>query len=303
MALCVHINKEIRSIMHLRRLFLRPLGHHFVSIPSTTKIIKGQLRTQQSALERSYYSLADTLHFGMSAFHQAGLPWWSSIALTTVAARCSLFPLVWWQTQEISPFAKALPKVQHLWRLFRNQWQEVPSEDGRHRRYLLSMLRQGTGAALDLENCRPGLVLGLPLVQLGLFVYFIQSIRSLLVQGQLPGIEAGGMLWFTNLTEVDPTLVLPVSAIAMTYSNLELGFVKPKPASISTQKDQEPGLANQLKDYFQVYLILSVPFVMQLPAGVFMYWIPSSLFGTCQIILLKNNSFRSVVGLPLTPKV
>jgi len=231
----------------------------------------------------------------ITSIHTAGLPWWSAVAVTTILIRTSLMPLSVWQSKEMVPFGKALPKISLLWRQFRARWAEGDPADGRRRRWLLSQLRQGAGAALEMDRCRPGPILGLPVAQLGLFVYVISSLRGILQGGQLPGLDCGGALWFSDLAAADPTLALPIAALGLTYANLELGFGRFRGHG---EKKEDGGLPEKIKSMMQVYLIWSFPFIMQLPAGVFMYWIPSSLFGSCQVVLLRQNPIREMLGLP-----
>ena len=47
-----------------------------------------------------------------------------------------------------------------------------------------------------------------------------------------------------------------------------------------------------LKDVFQTLLLMSVPFVTQLPAGIFAYWIPSSLAGILQTYGVRTLSAK-----------
>ena len=41
-----------------------------------------------------------------------------------------------------------------------------------------------------------------------------------------PAMEGAGMLWFPNLNEADPYMVLPLAAAALNYFNLTKGITK-----------------------------------------------------------------------------
>jgi hypothetical protein len=45
----------------------------------------------------------------------------------------------------------------------------------------------------------------------------------------------------------------------------------------------------------KVALLLAVPFVSQLPAGVFLYWTTNSCFSISQSLLLRNPRFRKLI--------
>eukprot|EP00636_Phaeomonas_parva_P018028 CAMPEP_0118876428 /NCGR_PEP_ID=MMETSP1163-20130328/17130_1 /TAXON_ID=124430 /ORGANISM="Phaeomonas parva, Strain CCMP2877" /LENGTH=330 /DNA_ID=CAMNT_0006812037 /DNA_START=187 /DNA_END=1176 /DNA_ORIENTATION=+ len=82
--------------------------------------------------------------------------------------------------------------------------------------------------------------------------------------GTLPGMGTGGVLWFRDLTQPDESLRLPVAALALSYTNLELSFAGAA-ADVAWLK--------VLRDYLQLGLIFAGPTVATLPSGVFVYWI------------------------------
>ena len=76
------------------------------------------------------------------------------------------------------------------------------------------------------------------------------------------------MLWFPNLNEADPYLILPVIATALNYYNLGQGITK----------ENEKWLINRVRTFFQLIQFMHLPFTHSWPAGTFIYWITSSLF-------------------------
>ena len=108
--------------------------------------------------------------------------------------------------------------------------------------------------------------------------------------GGVPDMDTGGMLWFENLAIADPTYALPLIAIGSSYSALEFGFSNP--SDRITDPNKGGRLQVTMKDIFQTLLIVSVPFVTQLPAGIFAYWIPSSLAGMVQTQGLRTLAAR-----------
>ena len=96
-----------------------------------------------------------------------------------------------------------------------------------------------------------------------------------------------GVLWFHDLTQKDPTFILPLTAIAISYLGIDVALLG------STGR-----LAIALKDVFQTLLLISVPFVAVLPCGVFCYWIPSSAFGILQSLVLRSTYFQRLLRIP-----
>jgi membrane protein insertase Oxa1/YidC/SpoIIIJ len=57
-----------------------------------------------------------------------------------------------------------------------------------------------------------------------------------------------------------------------------------------------------LKDNLQLLLILGAPVSSTLPAGVFIYWFTSSVYGHAQHFALRNPDVRLLLGFPTVPK-
>lgn len=114
----------------------------------------------------------------------------------------------------------------------------------------------------------------------------------MILSGTVPGLTSGGFWWFADLGYHDQTGLLPLVAVACTYASTELSMANSPSRFIQT-----------LKDVVQSLLLVSFPFVVTLPQGVFMYWIPSSIFTGVQIVAMRNSSVRGVFGLKPYPKM
>ena len=146
-------------------------------------------------------------------------------------------------------------------------------------------------AALALHRARPALLAAGPLAQIPTFLLFVGATRARDGVGELSryGLARGGALWFGDLTERDRSLALPLSAAALTFANLELGFGG-APAGT---------LLSRVRGFLQLALIVSLPAIAHQPAGVFMYWLPAASFGTTQLLLFRHSALvRRVIGLP-----
>jgi YidC/Oxa1 family membrane protein insertase len=126
-----------------------------------------------------------------------------------------------------------------------------------------------------------------PIVNIGVFMTFIYSVRSMITHSDNYDLLEGGVLWFVDLSSKDPTFLLPLGALSLSYLAMELGFGK-----------NQKGAGMLFKDGLQSLVLLSVPFVTTLPAGVFCYWIPSSLFAIAQSQIIKGPYAQTLLGIP-----
>lgn len=221
-----------------------------------------------------------------------GAPWWATIAVSTIFARLSLVPLVRTQVIASQKLGVAMPELRFLNQLLQRRMKRIPLSNSEERMRILSVFFQGVNACFKIHDVSKIHVIAYPLLNMTLFMTFVFSVRDLILHTNNYELMEGGMLWFVELAEKDPTLVLPFTALSLSYLALELGFGRVKDLQ----------WASYLKDGCQSLVVLSVPFVVTLPAGVFCYWIPSSLFAIAQSLVLKSPYAQSMLGIP-APKM
>ena len=102
------------------------------------------------------------------------------------------------------------------------------------------------------------------------------SIRKICVEQE--GLAGTGALWFRDLNEMDPYMVLPLIAALLNYYNLNRGITK----------ENEHWFVNRFRSFFSVLQFMHLPFTHKWPAGVFIYWICSSLFVFVQGWVLRQ---------------
>lgn len=137
-----------------------------------------------------------------------------------------------------------------------------------------------------LHDVQVSKILAVPLANFAVFASFIYSIRDMVLRDPTETMDIGGMLWFVDLTIKDSTFFLPFSALGLSYLALDLAL---KPHG---------NVLLYLKDFFQSLMIISIPVILPLPAGIFFYWIPSSVFTIAQTQLLKQAAFRRLLRIP-----
>lgn len=150
----------------------------------------------------------------------------------------------------------------------------------------LTVFFKGARSALAMHDVRLRSLLGVPILNASLFITVIYSIREMVARDVTPDIMEGGLLWFTDLSEKDPNLALPLIALGLSYLSLDLSL------------PEHGRILRSIKDFLQSLLLVSTPYVMLLPTGVFCYWIPSSLFMIAQVRALKIPEVRKFLGIP-----
>ncbi len=230
-----------------------------------------------------------TAVYGLQA--TSGLPWWATIGLSTVAVKLCLFPLVRKQLLISSKVAKAGPDIVKLYKLMTDRIREMAeAKVGISQQAKLPFVFfSGARSALKVQGVSIPMFFAYNVVNMTLFVTFVFSLRDMIIEhGDIYKMTEGGLFWFTDLTEKDKTFALPVAAIMTTYTAVEISF----------QRVQ--GKLLFFKDFIQSLMILTLPAVVTLPAGVFCYWIPSSLFALGQSYAIRNDKFLSMIGVPVS---
>lgn len=231
------------------------------------------------------------IQHGLTEFQAlSGLPWWATIASATVIVKTSLLPLVRLQMLASQRLAKAIPDINSLRLLLVQSLVDSTNTPAQKIEALKTFFR-GAGAALTIHNASISSLLFYPLANMAAFITFVYSIRTMLDNNPTGPLSKGGMLWFRDLCVADDTMILPFAAITATYLTLELSF-----------RGGAGPMLLFFKDALQCLVIICAPITVTLPAGVFCYWIPSSLFGMLQIYLLRKPSVMKLLKIPVSPR-
>lgn len=217
------------------------------------------------------------------------MPWYATIAASTVLVRLALLPLTRQHLISMHKFSKALPEISLLNELLKQSLSKNSLNTAYEKKEAIKNYMIGFKAALKLHNASFYPILALPLINLTIFITFIYAVRGLIVQ---PNIELGGTLWFEDLQDHDSTLILPLMAVCGTYTTLNLGF----------RSVEEGSIFVRIKDFLQTFVLICLPITAQLPAGVFCYWIPSSITILAQSLLLRQPAVLKLLKIPVPPK-
>ncbi len=214
-------------------------------------------------------------------FHEGplGAPWWLSIALLTIVLRTLLFPLTVKQVKNMRSMQDLRPEMEKIRAQYSNNrplQQEKMMELYQERK------------VNPLGGCLPILV-QMP-VFIGIF-YVIREFGGYTIGGQTvpptePSFHEGGILWFQNLSASDPTYLLPIiSALTM------LGATEITARNIDPQQ-------RWLMRLLPVGITL---FLLNFPAGLFVYWITSNLVTLVQnYVIYHHGPGKRPAGAPTT---
>lgn len=239
----------------------------------------------------------------------SGLPWWSTIVLSTVLLRTiTTFPLAVYTAKisariemiatEMPAIAKAAAmEVEIAKRQF--NWSEKYAK----RAYEVTMKQQWQ-KLVERENCHPakrGIVIW---GQIPLWICQSVAIRNLLqmlpdptsvnAQIVLLQLSVGGFGWIPNLTEVDASYILPVFMCLVNLANIELhSLLRPEPAS---------KMRTYVKSVFQLIAFALIPVSAWAPSCLALYWTTSCTYSFVQNLVLLSPRVKQVLRIPKNTK-
>jgi membrane protein insertase Oxa1/YidC/SpoIIIJ len=102
-----------------------------------------------------------------------------------------------------------------------------------------------------------------------------------------PAFATGGALWFTNMMDVDHSYVLYVASSLTWLWNVEIA------GGSFYLKD------GKIRMVTRMIALGSIPIVATMPCGVMLFWITSNLWEITRVNVLRNESLRKKLGIPL----
>ena len=202
-------------------------------------------------------------------FHEGplGAPWWVSIALLTVVVRSVLFPLTVKQVKNMRAMQDLRPEMEKIRAQFPNNRQRQQEE-------MMNLYRDRK--VNPLGGCLP------ILVQMPIFIGIFYVIREFggykigdrVVPPRFDSFHEGGILWFQNLSAPDPTYLLPIISAVTMLAATEI-----------TAKNIDP----QQRWLMRLLPIGITVFLINFPAGLFVYWITSNLVTLVQNYVIYHH--------------
>lgn len=226
----------------------------------------------------------------LSVHETTGLPWWATIAVTTVSFRMAFAPMQIFQSKSVAKMSKIRPEMDRLSALMKAAAKlGTPKglDDAEKHRLALAAL-------LTHHGVRPWMTMVGALGQLPLWMTFFFSMRHLMRPDSGFGLETGGLLWFNDLTMTDPYYALPVLCSGTFFGMVHLGDAGQDPTKLDER-------TRQMKTMMKGVAVLMIPMTSWMESGVFVYWISTNIFGMSQTVLLRIPALRAAVGMPPLP--
>ncbi|KAI8113608.1 hypothetical protein M9435_003606 [Picochlorum sp. BPE23] len=222
-----------------------------------------------------------------SVHHGSGLAWWQSIMLTTVGIRAITFPIMLMQIKNTYRLSQARPEVEHL-------VAHLKEEQAKGNQNATAEYQQQVMRVWQKYNANPLKSMASIFVQAPLLIGFFSALRGL-AAAKVPSMVDGGTLWFQDLTVADPTYALPIISAASFLLMIELN-------AADGMEGQTDTMRSRFKNIMRGVAVLIVPFTVDLPAGVFMYWTASNMVSLVQSSVLKIPSVKKTFGIPVLQK-
>lgn len=184
----------------------------------------------------------------LEAVHiSTGLPWWATIAATTVMIRTALVPFIVKLQGNTARLHNVKPQLE---RLTENMKLAKETNDTA----ALARFSAQTQELFAKNDCNPLKSLVLPLLQAPVMISFYLALRDM-ANLPVPQFKEGGIGWFTDLTIADPTYVLPVASSLGFLAIMELG-------------SEAGGVAQPkaMKNVMRVMAVAMVPLTMNFPS-------------------------------------
>jgi YidC/Oxa1 family membrane protein insertase len=238
---------------------------------------------RQFAAEDAWFGSKGLQYLLHSVHDNTSLDWWAAIAVSTGILRLISFPVNVMQIKNTYNLSKARPEVEQL-------VENLKARQAAGDAQAVGEYQAKVSAVWKKHNCNPFKSLATVFVQAPIFIAMFTALRAL-ATAKVPSMAEGGILWFSDLTSPDPYYALPVIASASFLLLVELG-------AADGMEGQPQNMQKKMKLFMRILGVGIVPFTLNMPAGVFMYWTTSNLFSLAQTSTLKISPIRKMLGLP-----
>jgi len=208
-----------------------------------------------------------------------GYPWWQVIAMTTLTLRTIVFPVVILSQRNAVRMNNHLPTIQKL-----QIQQQLASARGEldNARFAMKALNR----YYMENNCHPIKSMMPMIVQGCFFASMFFALRGM-TNVPVESLKSGGLHWFTDLTICDPFYLLPIITSTTIFVQLYLGADGMNTATL-------PPI---MKKVIYLMPLISLPFMIQFPAALNLYWLSNNCISIIQASLLRNTTIRSKLGV------
>ncbi|GFS23619.1 mitochondrial inner membrane protein COX18 [Elysia marginata] len=231
-----------------------------------------------------------------------GLPWWATITLCAVSLRLFLIlPLSVYALHNAEKLNRLQPEIVEISKRLKKEvsmamhqfkWNEKKAKD----EYIKNMKRLLRDLHIR-DNCHPLKTTASFWLQFPLWISISYSLRNMTSRAINPALDHHeefkaltdqGTLWFSDLTMVDSTWILPVLMGFVTLFNIEMTHLKIA---------EETKYRQRLTLFLRCLALLFIPISSTMPSAMVFYWVNSGFLAAGQNILHDHLRFRRLVGL------
>lgn len=227
-----------------------------------------------SSLGLGGYTPVGLLQWGLEFMHVSlDLPWYLTIAFSTVIIRILLTPLVVISQRNAAVMRNVMPEMQDVQnRITEARQMGNAVEYAQANQELMQLMK--TKGFNPLKNML------IPFAQMPIFLSYFIGIRRM-VNTPVESMQTGGILWFTDLTMADPYYLLPLITSATLALTIHLG----------TDAVRVPGQETpMLMLFLKCIPIVIFPFIMNFPAAMVVYWASSNF---CSLIQVRRHHTKT----------
>ncbi|EST05968.1 Membrane insertase OXA1/ALB3/YidC [Kalmanozyma brasiliensis GHG001] len=213
-----------------------------------------------------------------------GLPWWGTIVVTTLALRLLISPINVAGQKNAIRLGNIQPEM-------KRHMDDVKHYKAAGDQANLQQAVQATQRLLRENNANPlGSIIPI-LVQFPLMFSFFLALERIAKSGS-ETFAHGGPWWTMDLTQPDPTWILPAVSTLATFAVAELGF------KVGTNNQSDPNQSTMIKYVFRGAMPLIGWFSTTFPSGVLVYWATTNLYSLLQLAVLQIPIVRQWARFP-----
>ena len=151
------------------------------------------------------WSPVSVMQYFLEVMHVCtGLPWWATIATTTVVVRLALTPVVVRLQTNAIKINNLRPEIDPLLK-------KIQEARKTGNTALATTVSAKMMSLYQKHDCNPVKMMFMPFIQIPIFITFFITLRRMTAL-PVPGMSSEGIFWFENLTVPDPYYALPVLA-------------------------------------------------------------------------------------------
>jgi len=223
------------------------------------------------------------------AHDATGWSWAFTIMGVVFGFRILLAPVIVYQLRNVSRLAWIKDDME----MIQKNYQAMGGLRGPPQAY--DKMNESLKALYAKHDCNPMKSLATMFIQAPVMISIFLSLRRMALE--YPSFQTGGMLWFQDLSIMDPYYTLPIAAGVLTFITIEFGT------------DTGQSMANtvgNMKVYMRAFALSIIPITIftGFPNSVLLYWVTQASVSLGQSLILKIPGLKPAMGIlePPPPK-